>query len=96
MLVDTDHAGDEKSHRSRSDFLMHINTALVKFCSKNQSKVETSVFGAKFLTVKQGIISITTSDPSYIYYKMPVVHNTTRPESVHKKKSNSICSDTVH
>ena len=34
MFVDSDHAGDEVSCRSRSSFLMYVNTALVQWFSK--------------------------------------------------------------
>ena len=55
MFVDSDHAGDKVSHRSMSGFLIYVNTALVQWFSKKQSKVETSVFGDEFLAMKQGI-----------------------------------------
>ena len=55
MFVDGDHAGDKVSHRSRSGFLIYVNTALVQWFSKKQSTLVTSVFGAKFVAIKQGI-----------------------------------------
>ena len=79
MFVDSDHAGDKASCKSRSGFLICMNTALVQWLSKKQSKVETSVFGAEFVTMKQGInalrglryklrmLGIPISGPSYIY-----------------------------
>ena len=30
MFVDSDHAGDKVSHRSRSSFLIYVNTALMQ------------------------------------------------------------------
>ena len=40
---------------------------------------------------------ITIFSPSYIYGdNMSVVHNTSRPESVLRKKSNSVCYHAVH
>ena len=88
MFVDNDHAGDKVSCRSRSGFLIHVNTALVQSFSNKQSTVETSVFGAEFVTMKQGIdalqglsyklrmMGIPISCPSYIYGdKMSVIHN---------------------
>ena len=47
--------GTKASHRSRSDFLIYINMVLVQWFSKKQSTVETSVFGAQFVAMKQGI-----------------------------------------
>ena len=78
MFVDSDHAGDKVSHRSRNGFLIYLNTALVQWLSKKQSTVETSVFGTEFVVMKQGIdalqglkyelrmMGIPTSSPSYI------------------------------
>ena len=55
MFVDSDHVGNKESHRSRSGFLIYINTELVQLFSKKQSTVEKSVFGAEFVAMKQGI-----------------------------------------
>ena len=42
------------------------------------------------------MMGISISGPSYIYGdKMSVVHNTSGPESVLKKKSNSVCYHAV-
>ena len=46
MFVDNDHAGDKVSHRSKSGFLIYMNTALVQWISKKHSTAETTVFGA--------------------------------------------------
>ena len=104
MFVDGDYAGDMVLCRSRICFLIYVNTALVKWFSWKQSTVEMSVFGAGFISIKQGIdalrdlryklrmMGITISGPSYIYGdNMSVVHNTSRPESVLREKSNSVC-----
>ena len=110
MLVDSDHARDKVSCRSRSGLLIYVNTALVKwFSRKKQSTVDTSVYGAEFVAMKQGIdalrgmryklrmMGIPISGPSYMYEdNMSVVHNTSRPETVLKKKSNSVCYHAVH
>jgi hypothetical protein len=80
----------------------------VTWYSKKQATIETSVFGAKFVALKQGMetlqgirqklrmMDITFSGLSYAYVDiMSVVHNTPRPESVLKKKSNSVCYHAV-
>jgi hypothetical protein len=42
------------------------------------------------------MMGVALSDPTYVYgNNMSVVHNTQRPESVLKKKSNSICYHAV-
>ena len=109
MFVDSDHAGDKVSCRSRSSFLIYVSTALAQCLSKKQSTVETSVFGAEFVAMKQGIdtlqglrcklrmMGIPMSGPSYIYGdNMSVIHNSSRPESVLRKKSYSVCYHAVH
>ena len=85
MFVDNDHAGDNVSHRSTSGFLIYVNTTLVQWFSKKRSTVESSVFNAEFVALKQGInalrglryklrmMGILISCPSYIYgYYMSV------------------------
>ena len=52
MFVDSDHAGDKVSCRSRSGFLMHVNISLVQWFSKEQSTVKTPVFCASFVSIK--------------------------------------------
>ena len=105
LFVDSDHAaGNKITRRSRSGFLIYLNLAPFVWFSKNQSTIETSVFVAEFVAMKHGVevtrvlryklgmmgVSIVT--PTYIYGdNMPVIHNTQRPESTLKKKSNSIC-----
>jgi hypothetical protein len=72
--------------------------------SKKQTTIETSVFGAEFVAMKQGMealrglryklrmLGVPISGPSYIYGdNMSVIHNTQWPESMLKKKSNSVC-----
>ena len=76
--------------------------------SKKQSTVETSVFGAEFVAMKIGIetlrgiryklrmMGVPISGPSYVYGdNMSVIHNTQRPDSTLKKKSNQICYHAV-
>ena len=86
-----------------------MNTALVTLFSQKQSTEETSVFGTKFVAMKQGIgatrglryklmmMGIPISCPSYIYEdNMSFVHDTSRPKSVLRMKSNSVCYHAVH
>ncbi|KAI2513193.1 hypothetical protein MHU86_1231 [Fragilaria crotonensis] len=108
LFVDSDHAGDKKTRRSRTGFLIYLNSAPITWFSKKQSTIETSVFGAEFVAMKQGMetlrglryklrmMGVSLSGPSYIYGdNMSVVHNTQRPESTLKKKSNSVCYHAV-
>ncbi len=85
-----------------------MNTALVQWFLKQQATIETSVFGAELVAMKIGMLSLRgpryklrmmgvgISGPSYIYGdNMSVINNTQKPESMLKKKSNSICYHAV-
>jgi len=104
MFVDSDHAGDKLIRRSRSGYFVYLNSALIAWLSKKQATIETSVFGAEFVAMKIGMetlrglryklrmMGVPLAGPSLIYGdNMSVIHNTQRPESVLKKKSNQIC-----
>ena len=108
MYVDSDHAGEKRTRRSRSGFFVYLNCALVQWLSKKQASIETSVFGAEFVAMKIGMESlrglryklrmmgVPIWGPSLIYGdNMSVIHNTQRPESTLKKKSNSIAYHAV-
>lgn len=108
LFVDSDHAGDKLTRRSRTGFLIYLNSAPIVWYSKKQATIETSVFGAEFVAMKHGIealrglryklrmMGVQLSGPSFIYGdNMSVIHNTQRPESVLKKKSNSVCYHAV-
>ena len=108
MYVDSDHAGDKSNRRSRTGFFIYLNSSLIMWSSKKQPTIETSVFGAEFVAMKVGIetlrglryklrmMGIGISGPTYIYGdNMSVIHNTQRPESTLRKKSNAICYHAV-
>lgn len=104
LFVDSSHADDKLNRRSRSGYFIFMNMAPIMWLSKKQSTIETSVFGAEFVAMKIGVealrglryklrmMGVPISGPSAVYGdNMSVVHNTQRPESTLKKKSNSIC-----
>jgi hypothetical protein len=104
LYVDLDHAGDCATRRSRTGFLVYVNGALITWLSKRQPTVESSVFRAEFVALKNGMESvrglryklrmmgISISGPTYTYGdNMLVIHNTQQPDSTLKKKSNPIC-----
>ena len=104
MFVDSDHAGDKATRCSRTGFMIYMNMALINLISKKQPTVKSAVFGSEFVALKHGVetlrgiryklrmMGVEVSGPTYIYGdNMSVVHNTSKPESVLKKKSNSIC-----
>jgi hypothetical protein len=108
LYVDSSHANDKVHRRSRTGFFVFLNSALIQWCSKKQATIESSVFGAEFVAMKHGIetvrgiryklrmMGVPLSGPTYVYGdNMSVIHNTQKPESVLKKKSNSICYHTI-
>jgi hypothetical protein len=108
FFVDSDHAGEQFTRRYRTGFSIYLNMAPIVWFSKRQPTVESSVFGADFVAMKNGIetcrglryklrmMGVALSGPTYVYGdNMYVVHNTQWPESVLKKKSNSICYHAV-
>ena len=104
LYVDSDHATESKTRRSRTGFLVYLNMAPLIWYSKRQPTVETSVFGAEFVALKNGIetvrglryklrmMGIPISGPNFVYCdNKSVVTNSQNPESTLQKKSNSIC-----
>jgi hypothetical protein len=103
LYVDSDHARDQLIRCSRIGFFIFLNTAPLIWFSKRQPTVETSVFGAEFVAMKNGMetlcglryklrmLGIPIEGPAYVYGdNMSVIHSTQRPESMLKKK-NSVC-----
>ena len=102
-FVDADFAGDKVSRRSRTGFLVMINNAHVYWFSKKQTACETSSFGSEFIALKQcceylkglrcklRMMGIPVSNPCFIYGdNHSVLYNTSKPESVLKKKTSSV------
>lgn len=101
--VDADHASDTVTRRSRSGFVVYLNSALVYWMSRKQSSCESSSFGSEFcamklcceylrgLRYKLRMMGIPVDGPVYISGdNQSVLANTTIPESQLKKKSQSI------
>jgi hypothetical protein len=101
--VDADHASDTVTRRSRTGFLVYLNSAPIYWWSKKQTSVESSSFGSEFIAMKQcceyirglryklRMMGIPCEGPAYIYGdNQSVLANTTIPDSTLKKKSQSI------
>ena len=58
MFVESDHATDETTRRSRTGYFIYVNSVLVNWLSKKQERIETSVFGAEFVAIKQGMEAV--------------------------------------
>jgi hypothetical protein len=102
-FVDSDHAGDKVTRRSRTGVLVFLNSAPVVWYSKKQNSIESSTFGSEFTAMKTGVeiseglryklrmMGVPLEGPTHILAdNMSVVKNTSVPESVLKKKSNAI------
>jgi hypothetical protein len=98
MFCDSDHAGEKRTRRSHTGFLIFCNMALIDWISKKQATIETSVFGAEFVAIKHGIeklrglryklrmMGIPLTGPSFIYGdNKSQVTNSTRPKSTLKR-----------
>ena len=88
--------------------MIFIQNSLICWLSKKQATIELSVFGAEFVAMKHGMetlrclryklrmMGVPLTGPSFIYRdNMSVIYNTQRPESMLKKKCNSICYHAV-
>ena len=51
-FVDNDHPSNKWSRRSRTGVMVFMNMSLINWYSKKESTIETSVFGAEFVTMK--------------------------------------------
>lgn len=102
-FVDADLAGDHVTRRSRTGVLIYLNRSLTVWYSKKQTSIETSTFGAEFSAMKTAIelieglryklrmMGIPLEEPSVVKGdNMSVIKNSSIPESVLKKKSNSV------
>lgn len=102
-FIDADHAGDVVTRRSRSGFIVYLNSAPIYWLSKKQTSVETSSFGSEFMAMKHcteyikglryklRMMGIPCEGPTYVFGdNQSVLCNTTDPDSTLKKKSNSI------
>jgi hypothetical protein len=96
LFVDSDHAGEQMTRRSRTGYLIFLNLAPIQWFSKRQGTVETSVFGAEFVAMRAGneacrgiryklrmMMGIPVNEPTYIYGdNMSVIHNTQRATGI--------------
>jgi hypothetical protein len=103
VYVDSDHAGDMVTQRSRTGFIVFLNNLPIYWSSKKQGSCETSTFGSEFIAMKQAteyvcgirfklrMMGITVDEPAFVFGdNQSVLANTTAPTSTLKKKSNAI------
>ena len=102
-FVDSDHAGDMATRRSRTGFIIFLNNSPICWFSKRQTSVETNSFGSEFVAMKlcceyiRGLryklrmMGIRLDEPTLVFGdNQSVLANVARPHSVLKKKSSSI------
>jgi hypothetical protein len=104
VFVDSDHAGDTVSRKSRTDFFVFLQYAPIYWCSKKQDGIETSSFVLNLSLWKRPVsmfvdwgticawweLTYCVSQP-YIYSdNQSVLCNTTILDSKLKKKANSV------
>ena len=86
MYVDIDNAGDTVTHRSRTGFIIFLNSAPIYWSSKKQAT--EYVRGLQYKLIMMGI---PVEEPALIFGdNQSVLANTTIPESKLKKKTQSI------
>ncbi len=103
VFVDSDHAGDLLTRRSRTGFVVLLNGAPIYWNSKKQTSCETSTFGSEFVAMKQAtefirglryklrMMGIPVNEPAFVFGdNQSVLANTSAPASTLKKKSNAI------
>jgi hypothetical protein len=99
LFVDSNHSGEHFTRRSRTGFGIYLNMEPLVGFSKRQPTAESSVFGADFVAMNNGIetcrglryklimMDVALRGPIFVYGdNISVVHNTQRPGSVLKKK----------
>jgi hypothetical protein len=103
IFVDSDHAGDLVTRRSRTGFVVFLNCAPIYWSLKKQTSCKTSTFGSEFVAMKKAMeyarglryklrmIGMTVDKPTFVFGdNQSVLANTTAPASTLKKKSNAI------
>ena len=101
--VDMDHASNTVTRRSRTGFVVYLNSALAYWFAKKQTSIESSSFGSEFSAMKTcceflrgfcyklRMMGIPVIGPAYVSGdNQSILANTTVPESQLKKKSQSI------
>jgi len=103
MFVDASHATNLVTRQPGTGVLIYVNKAPIIWFSKKQNSIETISFGSEFMALKTGVELLEgliyklhmmgVPVEGYCHTcvdNMSLVNNTSVPESVLKKKSNSI------
>ena len=103
VYVDSDHAGDQVTRRSRTGFVVYLNNAPIYWFSKRQTSCETSTYGSEFIAMKQAceyvrglryklrMMGIRVDEPAFVFGdNQSVLANTENTGAVLKKKTSAI------
>jgi hypothetical protein len=105
LFGDNDHTGSLVTRRSRTGFIQMVKRAIVNVHSKTKVLVEGSTFGSEFVAEKAAMeanralryklrtMGVSINGPTYTCCDS--MSNTSAPESMLKKKSNSIAYHAV-
>ena len=93
-FVDSDHANDKIRRRSRMGFCFFINMVCIIWHTKQQATVESAVFGAEFVPMKQAMevsrglryklrmMGVPIEGSTHMYGdNVSTIHNTQHPKS---------------
>ena len=102
VYVGSDHAGDTVTRRSRTGFIIFLNSAPIYWSSKKQTLCEKSSFVSEFCAMKQAteyvrglryklrMMGIPVDEPAFIFGdNQSVLVNTNITESTPKKNPPS-------
>ena len=103
VFADSDHAADWVTRRSQTGIIIYVGKAPITWFSKRQNCVESASFGSEFVALriateltkslwyKLRMFGIPFDGPANLFCdNQSVVTNSSTPESVLKKKHNSI------
>ena len=102
-FVDASFGDCKLTRKSRTGFIIYLNSAPIYYYSKKQGSCEISTFGSEFVAMKQcckyikglryklRMMGILINNPAFVHGdNQSVLWNTTVPESTLKRKSSSV------
>ena len=107
--MNADHAKNTLTRRSRTRYIVLLNSAPIYWFSEKNASVEMSTFGSEFMTMKQAteylrglrytlqMFGIPVDEPALVYGdNQLVLVNSSMPASTPKKKVQAISFHFVH
>ena len=103
VYVDASHADNKVNRKSRTGFIVFLNSSPIYWYSKKQGGTEGSTFGSEFVAMKTAceyikglryslrMMGIPVQNPTFVYGdNKSVLWNVTVPDSMLKKKAHGI------